>query len=191
VAQAGGNSVERRPLKRLPKSTGRRDLSPQPALRQVMGQFATGVTVLTVGGEAAHGMTANAVTSVSLDPPLVLCCVSRAARLHASVVAAGSFAVNILASDQQSLSKYFADWRRPDGMAQFEAASCTLGAQTGAPLLTGALGWLECEVAQVFEGGDHSIFLARVVAANRGTGEDALVFYGGGYHHVDGRARAA
>jgi len=191
VAQAGGNSVERRPLKRLPKSPGRRDLSPQPALRQVMGQFATGVTVLTVGGEAAHGMTANAVTSVSLDPPLVLCCVSRAARLHASVVAAGSFAVNILASDQQSLSKYFADWRRPDGMAQFEAASCTLGAQTGAPLLTGALGWLECEVAQVFEGGDHSIFLGRVVAANRGAGEDALVFYGGGYHHVDGRARAA
>ena len=191
MAQAGGNSVERRPFKRLPKSPARRDLSPQPALRQVMSRFATGVTVLTVGGEGAHAMTANAFTSVSLEPPMVLCCVSKAARMHASIVAAGSFAVNILASDQQGLSKYFADWRRPHGMAQFDTVDCTIGAQTGAPLLTGALAWLECEVAQVVQGGDHSIFLGRVVAANSGTGEQALVFYGGGYHDVDARARAA
>jgi flavin reductase len=181
--------VERPPLKRLPKS--RPGLSEQPALRQVMAQFATGVTVLTVGGEGAHGMTANAFTSVSLDPPLVLCCVAKAARMHASIVAEGSFAVNILASDQQSLSKYFADWRRPDGMVQFDSVNCTLGTQTGAPLLAGALAWLECEVVQAFDGGDHSIFLGRVLAADRGSGEHALVFYGGGYHHVGDRARAA
>jgi flavin reductase (DIM6/NTAB) family NADH-FMN oxidoreductase RutF len=181
--------VERPPLKRLPKS--RPGLSEQPALRQVMAQFATGVTVLTVGGEGAHGMTANAFTSVSLDPPLVLCCVAKAARMHASIVAEGSFAVNILASDQQSLSKYFADWRRPDGMAQFDAVGCTPGAKTGAPLLAGALAWVECEIAQAIDGGDHSIFLGRVVATDRGPGEHALVFYGGGYHQVDGQARAA
>ncbi|WP_329044037.1 flavin reductase family protein [Amycolatopsis sp. NBC_01488] len=191
MGSPGANSVERRPLQRLPKSKAHRGLSPEPALRQVMAQFATGVTVLTAGGEDAHGMTANAFSSVSLDPPLVLCCVAKAARMHSSIVTAGSFAVNVLAADQQRLSEYFADWRRPDGMAQFDAVGSTPGARTGAPLLTGALAWLECELAQVLDGGDHSIFLGRVVATGRGSGTDALVFYGGGYHHVDGRARAA
>jgi flavin reductase (DIM6/NTAB) family NADH-FMN oxidoreductase RutF len=182
---------ERPVLKRLPTSPARRGLSAQPGLRQVMAQFATGVTVLTAGGEDAHGMTANAFSSVSLEPPMVLCCVSKAARMHAAIVTAGSFGVNILAADQQETSKYFADWRRPDGMAQFEAVGYTAGGKTGSPLLSGALAWLECELAQVIEGGDHSIFLGRVVATSRGTGEHALVFYGGGYHHVDGKARAA
>ncbi|WP_442876024.1 flavin reductase family protein [Amycolatopsis sp. NBC_01480] len=189
MVQAGGSPAERTPLRR--SAPARRDPSPEPALRQVMAQFATGVTILTVGGEGAHGMTANAFTSVSLDPPLVLCCVSRAARMHSSIVAAGSFAANILASGQQHLSRYFTDWRRPDGMAQFEPVGCTVGARTGAPLITGALAWLECEVAEVLDGGDHSIFLGRVVAAAREAGEGALVFYDGGYHHVRGRARAA
>ncbi|WP_285480931.1 flavin reductase family protein [Amycolatopsis sp. NBRC 101858] len=156
-----------------------------------MAQFATGVTVLTAGGEDAHGMTANAFSSVSLEPPMVLCCVSKAARMHTAIVTAGSFGVNILAADQQDTSKYFADWRRPDGMAQFEAVGYTPGSRTGAPLLHGALAWLECELAQVVAGGDHSIFLGRVVATSRGTGEDALVFYSGSYHHIDGKARAA
>ncbi|MCR6483523.1 flavin reductase family protein [Amycolatopsis sp. OK19-0408] len=178
-------------LKRLPASPARRGLSEQPALRQVLAQFATGVTVLTAGGDDAHGMTANAFTSVSLDPPLVLCCVSRAARMHTAIVTAGSFAVNVLAAEQQELSKYFADWRRPDGLAQFDAVGWTAGAKTGAPLLNGTLAWLECELAQVSAGGDHSIFLGRVVATGRGAAEHALVFYGGRYHEVDGRARAA
>jgi flavin reductase (DIM6/NTAB) family NADH-FMN oxidoreductase RutF len=178
-------------LKRLRTSRARSGLSVQPGLRQVMAQFATGVTVLTAGGEDAHGMTANAFSSVSLEPPMVLCCVSKAARMHTAIVTAGSFGVNILAAEQQELSKYFADWRRPDGIAQFDAVGYTAGDLTGAPLLTGALAWLECELAQVVAGGDHSIFLGRVVATSRGEGEHALVFYGGGYHRIDGRARAA
>ncbi|MEU4525429.1 flavin reductase family protein [Amycolatopsis sp. NPDC024027] len=178
-------------LKRVPTSSSRRGISAQSGLRQALGQFATGVTVLTAGGEDAHGMTANAFTSVSLEPPMVLCCVSKAARMHASIVTAGSFGVNILAAEQEDVSKYFADWRRPGGMAQFEAVGYTTGRKTGSPLLTGALAWLECELAEVLEGGDHSIFLGQVVATSRGTGEQALVFYGGGYHRIDGHARAA
>ncbi|MDS0136210.1 MULTISPECIES: flavin reductase family protein [unclassified Amycolatopsis] len=178
-------------LNRLRTSRARSGLSVQPGLRQVMAQFATGVTVLTAGGEGAHGMTANAFSSVSLEPPMVLCCVSKAARMHTAIVAAGSFGVNILAAEQQELSKYFADWRRPDGIAQFDAVGYTAGDLTGAPLLNGALAWLECELAEVVSGGDHSIFLGRVVATSRGEGEHALVFYGGGYHRIDGRARAA
>ncbi len=191
MGHPGAGPAERTPLRRMPTSAARRGLSPQPALRQVMAQFATGVTVLTAGGEDAHGMTANAFSSVSLDPPLVLCCVAKAARMHASIVTAGSFAVNILAADQEGLSKYFADWRRPDGVAQFNSVNWTPGGKTGAPLLTGALAWLECELAEVIAGGDHSVFLGRVVATGRGTGQVPLVFYGGGYHDVDDRDRVA
>ncbi|MFF1611669.1 flavin reductase family protein [Amycolatopsis sp. NPDC058278] len=184
-------SSETTVLKRLPTSPARRGFTAQQGLRQVMAQFASGVTVLTAGGEDAHGMTANAFSSVSLEPPMVLCCVSKAARMHNSIITAGAFGVNILAAGQQDLSKYFADWRRPDGLAQFDAVGWTAGAHTGAPLLNGTLAWLECELAETLEGGDHSIFLGRVLATSRGTGDHALVFYGGGYHEVDGRARAA
>jgi flavin reductase (DIM6/NTAB) family NADH-FMN oxidoreductase RutF len=186
-----GESVDRAVLKRLPTPPGRRHLSTQTGLREVMAQFATGVTVLTAGGEAAHGMTANAFSSVSLEPPMVLCCVSRAARMHAAIESASSFAVNILAADQRDLSKYFADWRRPAGMEQFDAVGWTPGPKTAAPLLTGALAWLECSLEATYQGGDHSIFLGRVVTSSRGAGDEALVFFGGGYHEVDGRARAA
>jgi flavin reductase (DIM6/NTAB) family NADH-FMN oxidoreductase RutF len=178
-------------VKRPPRSPARGGLSPQPGLRQVMAQFATGVTVLTAGGEDAHGMTANAFTPVSAEPPMVLCCVTKAARMHAAIVAAGSFGVNVLAADQQELAGYFADWRRPDGPAQFGPVGHRIGPKTGAPLLTGALAWLECELERVLAGGDHSIFLGRVVAAGRGAGEQGLIFRGGRYHDVDGRTRAA
>ncbi|WP_091290363.1 flavin reductase family protein [Amycolatopsis xylanica] len=154
-----------------------------------MAKFATGITVLTAGGESGHGMTANAFSSVSLEPPMVLCCVSRAARMHSAIEAAGSFGVTILGSGQRELSKYFADWRRPGGLAQFDDVDCTFGKHTGAPLLNGALAWLECRLAHAYEGGDHTIFVGEVLSASRGTAQDALVFYGGGYHDIEPRAR--
>lgn len=186
-----GNAGEAadRVLTRLPAPSARRHLSQQAGLREVMAQFATGITVLTAGGEQGHGMTANAFTSVSLEPPMVLCCVSRAARMHAAIVETGHFAVNVLGAEQRELARYFADWRRPGGAAQFESVGHTPGPETSAPLLTGALAWLECELAEAYEGGDHAIFVGRVLASSRGAGEEALVFYGGGYHQI-GRARA-
>ena len=86
---SGGAGGETRTLR--PVRTVRRVAIELADLRGVLGQFATGVTVLTAGGENGHGMTANAFTSLSLDPPLVLCCVARAARMHAAVLATGSF----------------------------------------------------------------------------------------------------
>lgn len=188
-SETGSQEPSGPPLKRLPTPAARRRLSARTGLREVMGRFATGVTVLTAAGERAHGMTANAVTSVSLEPPMVLCCVSRGARMHEAIVAAGSYAVTVLASEQRELAKYFADWRRPAGLAQFDSVDWTPGPETGAPLLDGALAWLECELSEVYEGGDHSIFLGRVVASSRGTAQDSLVFYSGGFHHIDGRVR--
>lgn len=184
-------STPRTPAKVLPSPTSRRErLSGQTALREVMSRFATGITVLTAGGEHGHGMTANAFSSVSLNPPLVLCCVSRAARMHEAIVSARSFAVSILSADQREQARYFADWRRPRGTAQFDAVDWHSGPRTGAPLLLGALAWLECMLVEVYEGGDHSIFLGEVLSSGRSTGEQALLFYGGGYHEVGSCARA-
>lgn len=154
------------------------------ALRDVMGQFATGVTVLTTHGEKAHGMTANALTSVSLEPPMVLCCVARTARLHSSVLDAGRFGVSVLGAEQEGLARYFTNKSRPEGMAQFDRVDWFPGRHTGVPLLAGSLAWVECELAEVYEGGDHSIFLGTVLSASRGTGEP-LVFAGGAFHHLD------
>ena len=174
------------PVTRLPVPAERRErLSEQTALREVMAQFATGITVLTAGGTSAHGMTANAFSSVSLDPPMVLCCVSRAARMHESILAAGTFAVSILADDQRDLAKHFADWRRPRGMAQFDAVDWFEGPSTGSPLLAGCLAWVECSLSQIYDGGDHSIFVGSVLNSVRGPARGgSLVFYGGGYHQA-------
>lgn len=165
-------------------------LSPSNALREVMGQFATGVTVLTAAGDDGHGMTANAFTSVSLDPPMILCCVSRAARMHAAITSAQAFAVSVLGNDQQDVARYFADWRRPRGMAQFNEVDWTPGPHTGSPLLAGSIAWLECRLATVYEGGDHSIFLGEVLGSNRGADQPALLFYGGSYHDIGLHLRA-
>lgn len=155
-------------------------------LREAMAQFATGITVLTAAGERCHGMTANAFTSVSLEPPLVLCCVARTARMHAAITSAGRFGISMLGADQLDLARYFADRRRPSGAAQFDVVDWTPGPLTEAPLLRGALAWLECELTTSYDGGDHSIFVGRVLSASRGAGSQALVFYSGAYQGTGG-----
>ncbi|HXV92077.1 MAG TPA: flavin reductase family protein [Pseudonocardia sp.] len=156
-----------------------------------MARFATGVTVLTAGGEHSHGMTANAFTSLSLDPPLVLCCVARTASMHDRIAGAGAFAVNILAADQRQLARYFADKQRPRGAAQFEPVAHRPGPHTGAPVLDGALAWVECRLARTHDGGDHSIFVGEVLASGRGPGTRALSFFGGDYHELGEPRRAS
>ncbi|GAA0932847.1 flavin reductase family protein [Nonomuraea longicatena] len=154
------------------------------SLREVLSRLPTGVTVLATGGPRGHGMTANAFCSVSLDPPLALCCVARPARIHEAILSTRSFGVSLLAADQQHLARYFADRTRPQGMAQFDGIDWVPGPHTGAPLLVGALAWVECGLTEVYHGGDHSIFLGEVLMSCRGPGEDALLFYGGAYHEL-------
>ncbi|MEY9211863.1 flavin reductase family protein [Thermobifida halotolerans] len=161
------------------------DRAAQASLRQAMSRFATGVTVLTVGGEHCHGMTANSFTSVSLDPPLALCCVARSARMHRAIARGRHFAVSVLEAGQQEVARHFADRDRPDGPAQFDAVAWLPGPLTGAPLLSGALAWLECEVVEVYGGGDHSIFLGRVLGSARGTGGEALLFFDRGFRRLE------
>ena len=156
--------------------------APAPAVdregvRAALGRFATGVTVLTAGREAPRGMTANAFTSVSLDPPLVLVCVARTAAVHGTVLAEGGFALSVLSAGQARLARHFADHHRPRGQREFDGVDSLRGRCTGAPLLTGALAWLECSLAAVYDGGDHSILLGSVLGHASGAPGEPLLYF--------------
>ncbi|WP_223183929.1 MULTISPECIES: flavin reductase family protein [unclassified Streptomyces] len=162
------------------------DRAPAPdALREVMAGFATGVIVLSVGGTHIHGMTANAFSSVSLDPPTVLCCVAHDAVMHQAIRSAGHFGVSVLGAGQERLARYFADKKRPLGPEQFDGLDWTEGPATGAPLLRGATAWLECELSDSHEAGDHSIFIGGVVAAERAEERSGLLFFDGRFSSIE------
>jgi flavin reductase len=151
-------------------------------LRAVLGRFATGVTVVAAGGDEPRGMTANSFTSVSIEPPLVLVCVNRNASIHRAVLESGSFAVSVLSARQEHVARYFADHSRPRGDAEFGAVDWSPAPRTGAPVLDGALAWLDCALAACYDGGDHVIFLGSVLASGSGSAHDALLFFGGSFH---------
>lgn len=153
------------------------------ALRRVMGRFTTGITVVTVGGREPHGMTANAFTSVSLDPPLVLVCVRRTATLDEVIHESGSFAVSVLAANQEREARMFADHHRPR-VAEFVAVDVALGPYSGAPVFCGALAWLECELTTVYDGGDHSIWIGQVQTLGHSMEEEALLFFNGSFRRL-------
>ena len=151
-------------------------------LRRVMGHFATGVTVITSirsSGEM-HGLTANAFTSVSLVPPLLLVCIDKKAESYPCFDESKIFTVNVLASDQEALSRRFA----VTGGDKFEGVSYKVGAN-GAPILDGALAFLECKVTQKIDGGDHTIYIGEIEQAETKTAEGKpLLFFRGGYREL-------
>lgn len=151
----------------------------------MLGRFATGVTVVTVGGAVPHCMTVNAFTSVSLDPPLVLVCIARDTVMLGRIRNAGRFAVCVLAAGQEDLARHFADRRRPMGAAQLEGVRLRDDGCTGAPLIHGALAWLECRLWRRYDGGDHDIVVGRLLSAWAEGNSDPLTFFGGWYgrHH--------
>lgn len=154
------------------------------AFRAVMSRFATGVSVMTTLADGEpHGMTANAVSSLSLDPLLVLVCVEREAEMAQRVERGGVFALSFLPASAKDLSDRFADAERPGGRAQFDGVR-TASHVTGSPVLTDALAWVDCEVYASHDGGDHVIVVGRVVALAAGPDDDALVYYLSGYGKV-------
>lgn len=153
--------------------------------RLVAGRFATGVCVLTaVDGGFDHAMTANAFTTVSLEPMLVLACVETEARFHDAVLSAGEWAVSILDSGSRPVSDWLANRGRPL-VGQLDRVPFHRGPLTGAPLVDGALGWMECRTTAVHPGGDHSIVVAEVIGLEAGTPDaDPLLYYRSGYHKL-------
>jgi len=148
--------------------------------RSTIGRFATGVTVVTAAFEGRlHGMTANAVTSVSLDPPMLLVCVARTAHAHALLEGSRAFTVNILSEAQEEVSRLFAQPTAPEP-GRLQGVGFTIG-RTGSPVLEDCVAYLECRVREVVEGGDHSIFLGEVVAEGVVAEASPLIFFGGRY----------
>ncbi len=147
--------------------------------RRILGSFATGVTVVTTGGVAGlHGMTANAVASLSLDPPLVLVAVDRRAVTLDYLRKNLCFAVNILRVDQEGLSRQFAT----PGPKDFSELKTT-NAVTASPILADCLAYVDCKVVDILPGGDHEIFVGEILAGEHHDGEP-LLYFGAGYRRL-------
>lgn len=155
------------------------------AYRRVVGRFATGVTVVTtvVDGEH-HAMTCNSFTSVSLDPVLVLFCAEKVARFHDAVLATGTWAVSVLGEGQEQLSRRFAVRGRPLE-DQLAGVPHTIGTETGAAVLDGALAALECRTVSTVDAGDHTVLVGAVcgLAVPDPLGAP-LLYYEGRYRSV-------
>ena len=155
------------------------------SFRRAAGQFASGIVVVTTRG--GHAMTVSAFTSVSLDPPLVLFCAEKIARFHDAVLAEGSWAVSILAEDDEKTARWLATRGRPmDG--QLDGVAHHPGPATGAPLLDDALAVLECRTTAVHAAGDHTIVVGEVQAVTAPADPPAprgpLLHYSGAYRRL-------
>jgi flavin reductase (DIM6/NTAB) family NADH-FMN oxidoreductase RutF len=148
-------------------------------LRSLLRGFPAGVAVLTVDADGERlGLTVGSVVSLSLQPPLVGVSVSRQAAMHELLRNAGGFALSLLAGDQEAVAQHFARGVPP--FAHWHGIEWREGA-AGAPLLEGALGWLECRLAGEHETGDHTLFVGEVVSVAAGRSGPALVHLGRGY----------
>jgi flavin reductase (DIM6/NTAB) family NADH-FMN oxidoreductase RutF len=152
---------------------------PAIALRQTLGMFATGVTVITtLVADQVHGMTANAFMSVSLEPPLVLISVDRRTKMCSLLYEEQRFAVSVLAADQRELSDHFAG-RAPPG-----APAPSFAIVREAPLVEGSAAHFVARIVRSYWGGDHSLFLGRVEYARYTRDARPLLFHGGQYGHL-------
>ncbi len=146
--------------------------------RQALGAFATGITIITVDNDGEiHGMTANAFSSVSLTPPLVLVCVDQRARSHSLLHARQRFGINVLASSQRAISEYFARATEEHDSPE-EAGAKFDRTQHGTPVLRGALAYLECRLSHAQIAGDHTIFVGEVEDLVVREGEPLIYFRG-------------
>ncbi len=153
----------------------------QRRFRDTVGAFPTGVTIVTARGpDGPAGLTTNAFSSVSLDPPLVLVCFDDASRTLPVVRSAGRFAINVLRAGQEELAATFASKR----LAAEKFAEVTHTEDHGVPVLDDALAWLVCDLHQLVPAGDHTIGIGEVTAMGADPGEP-LVFAGGRYRALE------
>jgi flavin reductase (DIM6/NTAB) family NADH-FMN oxidoreductase RutF len=153
--------------------------------RQVLGRFATGVTVITVcQGDVRRGMTANAFSSVSLNPPLILVSVDKKADTHSMLMESDAFCVNILAEHRRAWSDWWAG-KAPKDLDQFVDVPYSTKA-TGSPVLDDCLGYIDCKVWARYDGGDHTLFVGEVQDAAVNTDPDIkpLLFFASKYRKI-------
>ena len=152
--------------------------------KKVLGHFTTGVTVATTltPDQKPWGITINAFTSLSLEPPLILFCLDKQAKSVSYFKGCSFFGINILAQDQRLLSVQFAS-KHPD---KWRGIPHSFSPQTGCPILAGCLAHIECERHEVLEGGDHWIIIGKVVALKATPNLDPLVYFKGQYTNITG-----
>ena len=180
-------------MNREPRPNSGELLDPVP-FREIMGHYPTGVTVVTASDQDGTpvGLTANSVTSVSLDPPLVLVCVSEKSSSLQAILASGGFAVNILGAGAADTAVRFAE--NTDRSDRFEGVGFSIK-EGGGPVLEGVVAWIACGLYRTFEAGDHVILVGRV-RDGAAAGGDPLLFFrrryerlaapGEGPHRIDG-----
>ena len=153
-------------------------------LRAMMGRFATGVTVVAARhGPLLAGMTANAIASISIDPPLMMASIARKAETHDAIVGSHAFAVSVLSREQRSLADCFAQPTTADKLKRFCDAAWH-EAETGSPILEGALAYFDCRLTARHDGGDHEIFIGEIVAAGYREDAEPLLWYASGYREL-------
>ncbi len=150
--------------------------------RRILGHFATGVTIVTTcdADQRPTGLTVSAFASLSLDPPLVLVCVDHKSQSYSALCDGGRFAVNVLATDQEAISRRFATTR----IDKFDGVPHRLG-PLGTPLIEGALAHIECLTVAKHVEGDHTVLVGRVEHVEAGQGEP-LLYYRGKYGRLHG-----
>jgi flavin reductase len=153
-------------------------------LRAMMGRFATGVTVVAARhGPLLAGMTANAIASISIDPPLMMASIARKAETHVAIVGSHAFAVSVLSREQRALADCFAQPTTADKLKRFCDAAWH-EAETGSPILEGALAYFDCRLTARHDGGDHEIFIGEIVASSYREDAEPLLWYASGYRHL-------
>lgn len=154
--------------------------------RDIWGNFATGVTVITTDVAGwLHGMTANGVASVSLDPLLMIVAVDKNTRCHGQLQAARKFGVSFLSEEQEAISSTFAKRGEPE-QGSLRGVAFHAGPH-GTPLLDGAIAYLECRVSDVLPGGDHDLFVGEALGGEIVKAEAApLLFFRGRYRKIGG-----
>ena len=161
-------------------------LSPSQSFRAAMGRFTTRVTIVTSSSTTGFvGMTANSLTSVSLDPNLILICLKKGGLTGDAIRSHGSFAINLLADEQEELALRFA---RP-AKDRFSGVSFVLD-ERGNPLIEGSAAHIICDLASIYEAGDHDIFLGEVLRSVHDKIVEPLVFRGGHFGTYNSRPAA-
>jgi flavin reductase len=155
-----------------------------PWLRAMMGRFATGVTVVAARqGPLLAGMTANAIASISLDPPLLMASINRSSETHAAIVGSHSFAVSVLGDHQTAIAECFALPTTAAKLQRFCDAPWH-EAETGSPILDGAIAFFDCRLHESHAVGTHTIFIGEIVAAGYEEGGEPLLWYGSRYRRI-------
>ena len=156
----------------------------RPSLRAMMGRFATGVTVVAArSGPLLAGMTANAVATVSIDPPLIVASLNRRSETHRAIIESHSFAVSILSVDQRAIAECFAQPITAAKVNRFCDAAWH-EAETGSPILDGAIAYFDCRLVERHPGGDHTMFIGEIVAAGFEEAGEPLLYFGSRYRRL-------